>query len=55
MKHDEERVDFGFQTVPAAEKARRVGRVFESVAQRYDVMTSVARVDREGRESSEVA
>ena len=41
MKHDEERVDFGFQTVPAAEKARRVGRVFESVAQRYDVMNDL--------------
>ncbi len=35
------RVDFGFQKVPAAEKARRVGRVFESVAQRYDVMNDL--------------
>ena len=42
MKPDEEeRVDFGFQKVPAAEKARRVGRVFASVAQRYDVMNDL--------------
>ena len=41
MTQDEEPVDFGFQTVPAAEKARRVGRVFESVAQRYDVMNDL--------------
>ena len=38
---EEDRVDFGFQKVPAAEKARRVGRVFESVAQRYDVMNDL--------------
>ncbi len=42
MTNDEDdRVDFGFQTVPATEKARRVGRVFESVAQRYDVMNDL--------------
>lgn len=32
---------FGFQTVSAAEKARRVGRVFESVAPRYDLMNDL--------------
>ena len=41
MTQDDEPVDFGFQKVPAAEKARRVGRVFESVAQRYDVMNDL--------------
>lgn len=41
MTQDDEQVDFGFQTVPAAEKARRVERVFESVAQRYDVMNDL--------------
>ncbi|HTK99117.1 MAG TPA: class I SAM-dependent methyltransferase, partial [Pseudomonadales bacterium] len=38
---EEERVDFGLQKVPASEKARRVGRVFASVAQRYDVMNDL--------------
>ena len=33
-----ETTDFGFQTVPAAEKAGRVRRVFDSVADRYDLM-----------------
>lgn len=32
---------FGFQDVPEAEKARRVARVFNSVAQRYDLMNDV--------------
>src|SRR3954454_21646918 len=41
MSSDDDRVDFGLQTVPAAEKARRVGRVFESVAKRYDVMNDL--------------
>ncbi len=41
MTQDDEPVDFGFQTIPAAEKARRVGRVFASVAQRYDVMNDL--------------
>ncbi len=31
-------VDFGYQTVPEHEKARRVAEVFHSVADRYDVM-----------------
>ncbi len=41
MNPEDEPVDFGFQKVPASEKARRVGRVFESVAQRYDVMNDL--------------
>src|SRR3954447_24506139 len=41
MSSDDDRVDFGLQIVPAAEKARRVGRVFESVAKRYDVMNDL--------------
>lgn len=32
---------FGFKTVPIAEKARRVARVFHSVADRYDVMNDL--------------
>jgi demethylmenaquinone methyltransferase/2-methoxy-6-polyprenyl-1,4-benzoquinol methylase len=38
---DDEPVDFGFQTVSADEKTRRVGNVFRSVAQRYDVMNDL--------------
>lgn len=34
-------VDFGFQRVPEAEKAARVGAVFASVAPHYDVMNDV--------------
>jgi demethylmenaquinone methyltransferase / 2-methoxy-6-polyprenyl-1,4-benzoquinol methylase len=41
MSHDDEPVDFGFQTVSAAEKKRRVGDVFRSVAQRYDIMNDL--------------
>lgn len=32
---------FGFQTVSTAEKTQRVGQVFESVAQRYDLMNDL--------------
>jgi demethylmenaquinone methyltransferase / 2-methoxy-6-polyprenyl-1,4-benzoquinol methylase len=32
---------FGFQEVPIAEKARRVGQVFSSVAGRYDLMNDL--------------
>ena len=32
---------FGFQQVPVPEKKRRVGQVFDSVAQRYDIMNDV--------------
>jgi demethylmenaquinone methyltransferase/2-methoxy-6-polyprenyl-1,4-benzoquinol methylase len=41
MTTDDDRVDFGFQSVPAAEKVRRVERVFASVAQRYDLMNDL--------------
>jgi len=33
--------DFGFQTVPEPEKARRVAGVFDSVAARYDLMNDL--------------
>ncbi|AGY91049.1 hypothetical protein SPICUR_00100 [Spiribacter curvatus] len=35
---------FGYQRVPVAEKARRVGEVFSSVASRYDVMNDLMSV-----------
>ncbi|MFZ5654368.1 MAG: bifunctional demethylmenaquinone methyltransferase/2-methoxy-6-polyprenyl-1,4-benzoquinol methylase UbiE [Pseudomonadota bacterium] len=38
---DPDSTDFGFQRVPRAEKARRVGRVFDSVASRYDLMNDL--------------
>ena len=34
-------VDFGFEQVPAREKARRVRAVFDSVADKYDVMNDL--------------
>ncbi len=33
--------DFGFQQVPAEEKRRLVGQVFDSVAQKYDLMNDL--------------
>ena len=36
--NDDDSASFGYATVPAAEKAARVGAVFSSVARRYDVM-----------------
>lgn len=36
-----ETIDFGAETVPRAEKARRVRAVFDSVASRYDVMNDL--------------
>ena len=32
---------FGYETVPVAEKEKRVGQVFRSVAQRYDIMNDL--------------
>jgi len=33
--------DFGFEEVPFADKGRRVGAVFDSVASRYDLMNDL--------------
>ena len=38
---DENTTHFGFKTVAASEKARKVGEVFHSVASRYDLMNDV--------------
>jgi demethylmenaquinone methyltransferase / 2-methoxy-6-polyprenyl-1,4-benzoquinol methylase len=38
---DDDSADFGYQRVSAAEKVRRVARVFDSVAWRYDLMNDV--------------
>ncbi|GAA6218626.1 2-methoxy-6-polyprenyl-1,4-benzoquinol methylase, mitochondrial [Lates japonicus] len=35
---DDRSTHFGFETVPEAEKAKRVYKVFENVAQKYDIM-----------------
>ena len=37
----EETTHFGYQEVPVAEKEERVGQVFRSVANRYDIMNDV--------------
>jgi demethylmenaquinone methyltransferase/2-methoxy-6-polyprenyl-1,4-benzoquinol methylase len=37
----DKQTDFGFQRVAEAEKGRRVGAVFDSVADRYDVMNDL--------------
>src|ERR1700744_1696043 len=38
---DTEPTDFGFTSVPRADKARRVRGVFDSVADRYDLMNDL--------------
>ncbi len=39
-----DRIDFGYQQVPVAEKAQRVGQVFRSVADKYDLMNDLMSV-----------
>lgn len=41
MKSDDQTTHFGYQTIPIAEKVKRVGEVFDSVADRYDLMNDV--------------
>jgi demethylmenaquinone methyltransferase / 2-methoxy-6-polyprenyl-1,4-benzoquinol methylase len=41
LPRDDDPADFGYQRVSAAEKVRRVARVFDSVAWRYDLMNDV--------------
>jgi demethylmenaquinone methyltransferase / 2-methoxy-6-polyprenyl-1,4-benzoquinol methylase len=36
-----DKTDFGYEEVPQAEKARRVGAVFDRVAERYDLMNDL--------------
>jgi demethylmenaquinone methyltransferase/2-methoxy-6-polyprenyl-1,4-benzoquinol methylase len=38
---DRETTDFGYQQVPAAEKVKKVARVFDSVAGKYDLMNDL--------------
>ncbi|XP_057375131.1 2-methoxy-6-polyprenyl-1,4-benzoquinol methylase, mitochondrial-like [Daphnia carinata] len=41
---EDKKVDFGFQTVSATEKAQKVHQVFENVASKYDLMNDVMSV-----------
>jgi len=41
MPGEHDTVDFGYQQVPRADKARRVREVFDSVATRYDLMNDL--------------
>jgi len=41
MTEPADKASFGYRDVPASEKARLVGRVFESVAPRYDLMNDL--------------
>jgi demethylmenaquinone methyltransferase / 2-methoxy-6-polyprenyl-1,4-benzoquinol methylase len=44
MSDEQKTASFGFREVPAADKARLVGKVFSSVASRYDVMNDAMSV-----------
>ena len=39
--NDSTKTHFGFEQVAVAEKARRVADVFDSVAQKYDIMNDL--------------
>jgi demethylmenaquinone methyltransferase/2-methoxy-6-polyprenyl-1,4-benzoquinol methylase len=41
MSTEEKTTHFGFQQVPLGEKVRKVGAVFDSVANKYDIMNDV--------------
>ncbi|MEQ1674769.1 MAG: class I SAM-dependent methyltransferase, partial [Candidatus Nitrotoga sp.] len=41
MNQENNTTHFGFETVPEAEKAKRVAGVFTSVASKYDVMNDL--------------
>jgi demethylmenaquinone methyltransferase/2-methoxy-6-polyprenyl-1,4-benzoquinol methylase len=41
MNRDETTVDFGYERVPRTEKEHRVRAVFDSVADRYDLMNDL--------------
>ncbi|MCH8550425.1 MAG: bifunctional demethylmenaquinone methyltransferase/2-methoxy-6-polyprenyl-1,4-benzoquinol methylase UbiE [Natronospirillum sp.] len=41
MPREDDTTDFGYQSVPKGEKARRVADVFHSVAARYDLMNDL--------------
>ena len=41
MTDDEAATHFGYEEVPWSEKRRRVGRVFDSVADNYDLMNDL--------------
>lgn len=41
MTRESDTTDFGYERIPRAEKARRVGAVFDSVADRYDLMNDL--------------
>src|SRR5688572_28954650 len=41
VAHLSRKTDFGFEQIPEADKARRVGAVFDRVAERYDLMNDL--------------
>ncbi len=41
FEHMETATDFGFETIDAADKSKRVGEVFDSVAGKYDLMNDL--------------